>query len=319
MIEADARRRFEAMATSAGGDARALAAGLRRETTAIGLKALAALLVHAAVSTPERLAQIYDAASEGWRGKKVMARPMAQRGPRPEPIPEAFWTGFWALLETPRGTLGAGGVTQRTAELAALAGPGLRDRLAAVALTYPGVADAARQGYPRRFELSELARCPPDSLGGDFHRLIVENGFDLEVLDREDLGLAGLPPPLDYLNARILQCHDLWHISAGYRTTGLHEVAISGFQLGQFGHAYSALFLATVLTRGAFERTQAAPVLLDTILGGWTHGRESPPLLGVNWEALWDRPVEAIRADLGLTPYVSSWPADMFEQMSAAA
>ena len=216
-------------------------------------------------------------------------------------------------------TLGAGGVTQRTAELLAHISPGMRERVARAAFSYPGCEAAAAQGYPERFTMASLAVCPKDSLGGEFHSLIVDNGFDLEVLDRDALKLADLPPPLDYLNARILQCHDLWHLAAGYRTTGLHEVAISGFQLGQFGHQYSAMFLAMVLSRTAFDRPEAATLLLDTILSAWVHGRESPPLLGVAWEAVWDRPMEAVRADLGLQAYVSPGRAGLFEQLAAAA
>jgi ubiquinone biosynthesis protein Coq4 len=152
-----------------------------------------------------------------------------------------------------------------------------------------------------------------------FHDLIVDNGFDLEVLDREALGLDKLPAPLDYLNARILQCHDLWHIVAGYRTTALHEVAISAFQLAQFGHSYSAMFLGMVLTRIAFERPEGGPMMLQTILSAWTHGRRTPPLMGVRWERVWDKPVANVRRELGVTAYVSPFPADIFEQLQVAA
>jgi ubiquinone biosynthesis protein Coq4 len=164
-----------------------------------------------------------------------------------------------------------------------------------------------------------LARCPKDSLGGEFHALIVDNGFDLEVLDRDALALDKLPAPLAYLNARILQCHDLWHIVAGYRTTALHEVAISAFQLAQFGHHYSSMFLGMVLTRVAFERPEGGPLMLQTILTAWVHGRRTPPLLGVDWPAMWDQPLEKVRARLGVTPYVSPFPADLFEQIEVAA
>ena len=187
------------------------------------------------------------------------------------------------------------------------------------ALAYPGVPVAVAQGYPKPFTLDVLARCPSDSLGGVFHALIVDNGFDLEVLDRQSLGLDKLPPPLDYLNARILQCHDLWHIVGGYQTTALHEVAISAFQLAQFGHQYSAMFLGMVLTRLAFERPEGQAIMLPVILTAWTHGRRTPPLLGVNWEAVWTRPLAEVRAKLGVTPYVSPFPADLFEQLSVAA
>jgi len=73
------------------------------------------------------------------------------------------------------------------------------------------------------------------------------------------------------------------------------------------------------LTRVAFERPEGGPLLLDTILSAWAHGRRTPPLLGVDWEAVWDRPTAEVRRRLGVSAYVSPWPADLFEQLSAAA
>ena len=316
------RAGFEAL-TGAGAEdpaARALAQRLKANPQASDLKALAALWLHAAVAAPERTPGLYDATAWGWLGEPVAAKPVAtDTAAAPEPIPPAFWPALWSLLDEPGGSLGATGVTVRTAALAGLVSPGMPARIGKAALAYPGVPAAVARGYPKKFTLKALAKCPAGSLGGRFHALIVDNGFDLEVLDREALGLANLPPPLDYLNARILQCHDLWHIVGGYETTALHEVAISGFQLAQFGHHYSAMFLGMVLTRIAFERPEGGPLMLDTILTAWAHGRRTAPLLGVEWERIWNQPLDKVRARLGVTPYPSPYPADLFEQLQVAA
>jgi ubiquinone biosynthesis protein Coq4 len=314
---------FEFLAQDGADDddaGRGLGQRLKASHQPADLKALAALWLHGAVAAPERLPGIYDAVAEGYLGEPVGAKPVpTDDKAAPEAIPDAFWKGLWALLEEPPAGLAAVNVTTRTAALAGLVSVRTQARVGKAALAYPSVAAAVTQGYPQPFTLEALAQCPADSLGGEFHSLIVDNGFDLEVLDRKALGLDKLAPPLDYLNARILQCHDLWHIVGGYRTTALHEVAISGFQLGQFGHHYSAMFLATVLTRLAFERPEGGAIMLPTILSAWTHGRRTPPLLGVDWPAIWDQPLDAIRAKLGVTPYVSPFPADLFEQISVAA
>ena len=313
---------FMALAGAGADDdaARGLGARLKASPQPADLKALAALWLHAAVAAPERIAGLYDAAAEGYLGEPVGAKSVPTDASQPpEPIPAPFWPDLWALLDEPRAGQGALNVTARTAALAGLVAPGLHGRVGKAALAYPGVPDAVAQGYPQRFELEALARCPRESLGGDFHALIVTNGFDLEVLDREALGLAQLPAPLDYLNARILQCHDLWHIVGGYETTALHEVAISAFQLAQFGHHYSSMFLGMVLTRIAFERPEGGAIMLPVILSAWAHGRRTPPLLGVDWESVWNRPLADVRSRLGVTPYASPFPADLFEQLSVAA
>jgi ubiquinone biosynthesis protein Coq4 len=319
-MRATDRRAFEPL-TQVPGDragARARAAAFKARGEAADLEALAAMWLNAAAAAPGRLAAVYDGTTEGWQGRAPAAPEIPLAEAAPEPIPQGFWQAYWALLAESPLSLGAGGVTVRTAELLGHLAPGMSPRVGAASLAYPGCAAAVAQGYPHRFTLEALARCPKGSLGGEFHDLIVDNGFDLEVLDRDAMGLSAAPPPHNYLNARILQCHDLWHLAAGYRTTGLHEVAISGFQAGQFGHHYSAMFLGVVLSRVAFERPEGAQIFLDTVTSAWTHGRESPPLLGVDWEAIWDQPVDAVRARLGLTAYVSPWPADLFEQLVAA-
>jgi len=321
MSDDQERAGFEALA-QAGADADAalrLGQRLKAKPDPADLKALAALWLHGAAAAPEAIPTIYDAAAEGYLGQPVGMAPVETKAAPSAPIPPAFWTALWELLAEPRERVEAVNITNKTAALTGLVAASVPARAGKASLAYPGVPSAVAQGYPQPFALETLARCPPGSLGAQFHALIVDNGFELEVLDRQALGLDKLPPPLDYLNARILQCHDLWHIVAGYQTTALHEVAISAFQLAQFGHPYSAMFLGMVLTRIAFERPEGGPLMLTTILTAWTHGRRTTPLLGVRWESLWDKPLADVRAQLGVAPYVSPFPADIFEQLSAAA
>jgi ubiquinone biosynthesis protein Coq4 len=310
--------RFENLARTGGapGDAERFSAAVKAGDTA-AVPGLAALWLHAAAAAPSRLGEIYDGSSRGWLGRAPAAPHLAAESAAVE-IPDAFWPDFWALVSDQTAGGDAGLITQRTAALSGGLAPDFRAAAVAVALTYPGVSEAAADGFPEKFTLEALARAPEGSLGAEFHHLIVSNGFDLEVLDRDALGLADLPPPLDYLNARILQCHDLWHITAGYQTTGLHEVAISGFQAGQFGHNYSAMFLAMVLTKMALNPMAPTSLMLDVILSAWTHGRETPPLLAVNWPELWDLSVEDIRTRLGVRAYASPYPANLFESLRAA-
>ncbi|WP_332772216.1 Coq4 family protein [Phenylobacterium sp.] len=318
MIDPQARERFEDQAVRGGdaAEAQRLAMSLKAGEGPAGLQ-LAALCLHVAAIAPERLAAVYDGAAEGWLGWQprgpIVEAPAGTETPAPE-----FWTEFWALALEPATGQDALEITARTAALSGRLAPAFKLRVAAMACAYPGVAQAAAAGYPSKFSLERLALCPTESLGGAFHSLIVDNGFDLEVLDREALGLADLPPPLDYLNARILQCHDLWHLLAGYQTTALHEVAISAFQMAQFGHHYSSMFLAMVLTKTAVTQAEALPLFLDTILTAWIHGRETPPLIGLDWESIWDRPLDVLRTELGVTAYSSPYPADLFEQLRAA-
>ena len=278
---------------------------------------LAAALAHVAFAAPERVVEVYDAAATGWRDTPVEGPPVTPPAHVPAPISPAFWSALWVQLDPDRPLPTAGEITLNTAGLGADLDDSLKARSAEAALAYPDVAKAAAYGEPPRFRLDDLARCPKGSLGATFHDLIVDNGFDLEVLDRDTLGLDTLPAPLGYLNARILQCHDLWHLVGGYDTTALHEVGISAFQLAQFGHGYSALFLAVVAARSAVDQG-AFTILMDVVFDAWRHGRATPPLIAIPWAEVWSEPTEAVRARYGIAPFASPYPADLFEQLRAA-
>jgi ubiquinone biosynthesis protein Coq4 len=274
----------------------------------------AADIAHAAFAAPWRLQEVLDDFANRRRTEhQVELVP----GPVPHlpalPVPEALFLALWSIVDGAGGGRSALEFTQATAALGGQLDPGFQAAQLAVSRDWPGVAEAAAQGWPEPFTLAQLAAAPRGSLAATFHDLIVENGFDLEVLDRDALSLRDLPAPLDYLNARILQVHDLWHLVGGYRTTGLHEIAISAFQLAQFGHAYSGFVLAVTLASASADPTRYA-VLSGVISAAWRHGRMTPPLLGVDWPAVWDHPVEDVRRALGIEAFESPWPADLFER-----
>jgi ubiquinone biosynthesis protein Coq4 len=319
-VDSDLRLKFQKLAQAGvpAGRVEALARRCRSSAaTRLDRMELAAALGHAAFAAPERIVEFYDAATTGWRASPIEGPSVTPTPHEPAPISPEFWSALWVQLDPDQAPPTPGKVTLNTAGLGAHLDDSLKARSAEAALAYPDVREAAQHGEPPRFRLEDLARCPKGSLGATFHDLIVDNGFDLEVLDRDALGLDSLPAPLGYLNARILQCHDLWHIVAGYDTTALHEVGISAFQLAQFGHGYSAMFLAVVAARSVEDPTTFA-ILMDVVFDAWRHGRQTPPLIAIPWADVWREPTEVVRARYRIAPFASPYPADLFEQPRAA-
>lgn len=316
---ADRIERFEEMVRSGGGRPEAVtAARSLRDGDPDAPDRVAALCVSVAASAPGHLVEVYDGLTEGWTGR-APAGPSVAGDDEASPVPRALWDGLWELVFDPDAGRDPADITVRTAALSSLLPDRFQHHLATVAAGYPGVSEAAASGIPPRFTLEDLAGCPAGSLGSHLHSLVVDDGFDLEVLDRDSLDLGDLPPPLDYLNVRILQCHDVWHQVAGYETTGLHEVGISAFQMAQFGHHYSSVFLAVVLTKVVFtEPFEGLGFLLDTVLAAYAHGRRTPPLLGLRWEEIWHRPVDQIRSAQAITPFDSPYPPGLLEAIRSA-
>lgn len=289
-----------------------------------GALELASAFCRAAFLTPGRLVQTYDAAAEGWQGEAVNGHPVQSPMSEKPDMAElsALWPAFWSLVDDSAASAMSGAleVTERTAALSSLLPAAYLERLGQACLAYPMVRESAAKGLPPRFSLEVLGACPEGSLGRAFHQQITDNNFDLEVLDRDVLGLASLPPPHDFINTRMLQAHDLIHLLAGYEVTSLHEVGISAFQLAQCGHGYSAVFLGVVATTTALSPNPGAfSFLMDTVLGGWTHGRRAPSLVGLVFEDVWHRPVDEIRQAIGLKAFESPYPADIIEQLRSAA
>ena len=113
--------------------------------------------------------------------------------------------------------------------------------------------------------------------------------------------------------------HDVWHLVAGYETTSSNEIAISSFQLAQFGHNYSAMFLATGAMISHTLQVRGFPFLMQIIMEAWQHGRHSPAFMDINWEQEWDKPIAQIRSEYDIPVYRSVFEPDLVEAVTEAS
>lgn len=330
MIDTKTRLAFEAQVAGFDAPGRQAADAVERSAACTKggdlaqAERLCSAMARVAFVTPEATVLVYDAFARGWLGRNKLDSGVPIEQPRAADLPAEkaplsarFWQSFWDIAEQAE-NLSAAEITSRIAALPGELPDSFGARAEVVARTHPGAAGAAERAVPARLSLDALAAQPAGSLGHALHRLIVDNRFDLEVLDREAIGLVRLPSALRYLNTRILQMHDIWHLVGGYATTSLHEIAISAFQLAQFGHNYSAMFLATVATSSRFNRPEALGLLLQVMAEAWEHGRTSPSFMAIEWEREWHRTIPEIHARHKIEPFASVFPADVIEQARAA-
>jgi len=285
------------------------------------LDILCAVLVRIAFIAPEAVDLVYDALTCSWLGLPFDAFPTRSDYPdaalrlcEKAELPEQFWKSFWSLVQDGGKRISPGEVTARVAALRADLPPSYSERAEKIAQSHPRMSGAATRGISDLLKLDTLTSLPPGSLGHDFSRFVIENNFDLEVLDREADGLRNLPPALRYLNLRVLQMHDIWHLAGGYTTSLLHENAISSFQLAQCGHDYSAMYLATaaMFTRVWFPDGRG--VLLQVIAEAWQHSRKCPSFMEIEWEREWHLSVAELQRRHGIPPFDSIYAPDVIEQ-----
>jgi ubiquinone biosynthesis protein Coq4 len=291
------------MTEAGSGDAGALALGLRNGVTGVGLRALAAKMLHAAAAAPERLGDICDNAAAGWLSRPVF--PPRLRTEEPLPISPAFWKAFWDLVGLPP-DVRRQVFAERVLMLAGELDPRINARMAAAALEYPGVAEAAARPVPGSYDLEAFAAYPPASLGYALREESLRaGGLTSPIAPTIIPLLRHMPPPLNHINIEVLQSIPLWSLVAGYSTARLDQVAFGAFLMGQVSHHYSALSTAVTVAVGSLERPSSLELTLDCLFKGWVHGRETPSLIGVSWDELWPLRIDQVREALGVTPFDS--------------
>jgi ubiquinone biosynthesis protein Coq4 len=278
---------------------------------------LTAVMAWIAYSCPDACDVVCDNIASAWLGS----------GPTPEvpvglpeaPMEDSFWSAFWGVVDGNDEGYDALSITVAVATLAGAVHPKMGELADNQARHHWGAAEAVKKPIPGHTDIDALAQCPPDSLGRSLHTMIVENGYDPEVLDREAIALGELPHSLHYLNARILQMHDVWHLVAGYKTTSSNEIAISAFQLAQFGHNYSSMFLAAVMAISTFKEPRGFTILMQIMWEAWQHGRETPVMMDIEWEKEWNNSLDSIRTTHKISTYQSIFPADLLESIETAS
>lgn len=263
---------------------------------------VAFVLPEAGLATYDRLAELFLDGTPLVFSERALGVDVESLLTAPGRLASDLPPALWAVIE---GGVG-GDITPRVAALGGAHPPALRDACARAMRQHPGVDEFQRRPPMPRLTMQHIEQRPAGTLGDTLYRLIVDNGYDLDVLDPETV--KGYHPELDPPNRYILQTHEIWHLVGGYSTSPGHEVAISGFQLGQFGHPYSRDFLAAIIALTTFTAPVTACFVLQLALEGWRHGRLTPPLTLVDWHRSLADTVETIRSRERIQPYQSLLP-----------
>lgn len=296
-------------------DAQTLAAAVAaaKRGDRAGRLQIAGALAWVAYSCPDAATAVYDNITTAWLG--TGDTPEIPTGQAEAPIEDSFWKAFWGVVEGPEEGYDALTITVAVAALADSLHPDFVQIAENHAHHHPGAKISVNSPIPGHTDIEALALCPDGSLGRSLHSMIIENGYDPEVLDREEIMLSRMPHSLHYLNARILQMHDVWHLVAGYETTSSNEIAISAFQLAQFGHNYSSMFLAVGMAMSVTREPRGFAILMQIITEAWRHGRETPAMMDIEWEKEWNNSLPAIRASHNIPLYQSVFPTDLLESI----
>lgn len=287
--------------------------------------AAAVLMAHAAFVQPERQIGIFDAIARAWLDLEKASDRMASLRQQlawlnaPAAVeewqtPRAVWDAFWSVVDAEPAA-----PTNAPAKDNALDFTG---RVVLIGVHYDAelLMRCERAHYLHedvkkllaqpevRMTTDDLRRWPKDSLGTNLLDMLTSKGYDLEVINPDDVMLPPVFAAQNRTNRRILQLHDVWHLVGGFGFTAQGEVAISGFQLAQFGQNYSTRFLAATTTMMCLRPVVDIDQFISLISEGWRHGRRAPPLMSVEWHKLLGRSIADLRAEMRVAPFRSRTP-----------
>jgi ubiquinone biosynthesis protein COQ4 len=148
-----------------------------------------------------------------------------------------------------------------------------------------------------------LARFGTGTVGAAYRDFREARGFTAEGLAdeaRKVAPLADAQHPVIWYSRRLRDVHDIWHVLTGYQTDALGEACVVAFSHAQTGNLGFA-FIGWGAAREIQRENPAIPAR-RAVLQAWRIGRAARWLPGLDYQALFDEPLDAARARLNLRP-----------------
>ena len=144
---------------------------------------------------------------------------------------------------------------------------------------------------------SALARLPDGTLGRAYLDFVEREKISAEGIraaEKDGMTRDAPPVPLDFINARLRDTHDLWHAAVGYQGDILGETALLAFTYAQTWTPAIGLMAGIGLAK--LGSAQASRVVAD----GFRRGRRAAWLPEQDWESLLPLPLAEVRDRLRL-------------------
>jgi ubiquinone biosynthesis protein COQ4 len=134
-------------------------------------------------------------------------------------------------------------------------------------------------------DLEELRKLPENTLG----YLYAEH-----MLSNQIKPLQTQPAENDhqFLGTHIAETHDIWHVVTGSKIDILGEIQLEAFYVAQLD--WLALLTKNLLKALVYD-IEIAAQYMEALTKGWIMGKKAEPLFGVDWNTLWNAPIEQVR------------------------
>ncbi|ACK69844.1 conserved hypothetical protein [Gloeothece citriformis PCC 7424] len=156
-----------------------------------------------------------------------------------------------------------------------------------------------KQAFEEKFLLGEvnlqkLYQYPKNTLGYCYAAHMIENG--LSPFETHEINNK-----YQYLSVHIRETHDLWHIVTGCNTNMIGEIQLESFYVAQlYASRFWLALIAKNLTKLVIYDIEKSTEYMDAITRGWIMAKQAEPLFGVQWNNLWETPLDEVRQSLNI-------------------
>jgi ubiquinone biosynthesis protein COQ4 len=149
---------------------------------------------------------------------------------------------------------------------------------------------------PRLADRAGLRALPEGSLGREYVAFVESEGISPEGIRDASLQdpQEARPHAFTYVNQRMRDTHDLWHVVTGYKGDVLGELSLLAFSLAQLWNTGVALIVVAGLIKGRGR------VETHMVREGYLRGRRATWLPALEWEGLLSLPLDEVRTSLGV-------------------
>lgn len=148
-----------------------------------------------------------------------------------------------------------------------------------------------------------LARFGPGTVGAAYREFREARGFTAGGLADEARKVAPLVDaqhPVIWYSRRIRDVHDVWHVLTGYGTDALGEACVVAFSYAQTRNLGFA-FIGWGAAREIQREARSVPAR-RAVWQAYRNGRAARWLPGLDYEALFEQPLDVVRARLNIRP-----------------
>ncbi len=169
------------------------------------------------------------------------------------------------------------------------------DFMATQLKTDPACAALIRDRYsPPAHDLDQLLTYPVESLGYQYAATMKAKGFEPNLH-------AAIVADSDgsYVELRLSQTHDIWHIVTEFDTSILGEIGLQAFHLTQFPYPLASMLVANSLMSTTLLAPEELPSFVQAIYQGLHLGNHAKALFAQKWEEGFERPLGEWQRSVG--------------------